>query len=89
MMIVNNEPEWAWRDDIWVWDFQNMKQSATHSTEIFNPRMLQIIAVIHTFHMGHPHRKCQGNRGLLACSRLTVAFSIVTAVISLKLIQNS
>jgi hypothetical protein len=87
-MRVKNEPERVWGDDIWVWNFQNMKLSATHSLETFSPRMLQIIDVIHTFHMGHPHRKYPENRGLLACSRLTVASSNVTAVISLKLIQN-
>jgi hypothetical protein len=50
--------------------------------------MLKIINIIHTFHIGHPHGKCPENRGLVACSRLTVASSIATAVISLKLLQN-
>jgi hypothetical protein len=72
--IANNEPERAWRNDIWVWDF--------------SPRMLQIIDVIHTFHMGHPQRTCPENRGIIVCSRLILASSIGTVLISLKLLQN-
>jgi hypothetical protein len=62
--------------------------SSTHSPETFNPRMLRIIDVLHTFHMGHPNRKCPENRGLMACSRLTVASSIGTVLISLIFLQN-
>jgi hypothetical protein len=50
--------------------------------------MLRIINVIHMFHMGHNHRMCPENRGLLACSRLTVPSSIATALYSLKLLEN-
>jgi hypothetical protein len=68
-----------------------LKRKISNNFSYFNqcgPVLSAICDVIHTFHTGHPHRKCPEKRGLLACTRITVVSSTATTVISLKLLQN-